>query len=155
MTVIENARARGYPVKVALIGVPADLGGAFALWGKPQQYAQFLSEKLVSLYKGRLLVVMPNGYGFSRRGKAAGEAAVLKGVAVTPGAAGLADSAVRAVARLAAASGHRITVPPKPKGSSTSADRVVIVIAAVALLALLALVRFARRIRRVAPRTEQ
>ena len=154
-TVIQSARKNGYPVKVALIGAPADLGSAFTLWGKPKQYARFLGEELVFLYKGRLLVVMPNGLGFSRSGKPSAAASALDGVKVTQGATGLTDSAVRAVARLAAASGHPIPIPPKPKGSSSSMDRVIIIVAAVALLALFAALRFRKRIRRGAPRAEE
>jgi hypothetical protein len=153
--VIDSARTNGYPVKVALIGAPADLGAAYTLWGKPQQYARFLGQELVFLYKGRLLIVMPNGYGLSRGGKATPEASTLQGLKVTQGATGLSDSAVRAVARLAAASGHPIAVPPKPRGSSSSMDRIVIVVAAFALVAMLAAFRFRKRLWRAAPRTEE
>jgi hypothetical protein len=152
-TVIESARRNGYPIKVALIGAPPDLGSAFTLWGKPQQYSRFLGQELVFLYKGRLLVVMPNGYGFSRGGKATPEASTLAGLKVTPGPAGLTDSAVRAVARLAAAAGHPIPIPAKPKGSSTSTDRVIIVVAAALLLAGLAAFRFRKRLWRAVPGT--
>lgn len=71
---------------------------------------------------------------------------------MTQGATGLTDSAVRAVARLAAASGHPIVIPPTPKGSSSSMDRVIIIIAALAVLAGL---RFRKRIWRGEPRVEE
>jgi hypothetical protein len=149
-TVVESAKANGYPVKVALIGAPADLGSAFTLWRKPQQYARFLGQELVFLYKGRLLIVMPNGFGFSRGGKPApAEAAALRGLKVEPGEVGLADSAVTAVARLA------LPVPPKPKSSSSSMDRVIIGAAAVAGLVLILAFRFRHRVWRLAARAEE
>jgi hypothetical protein len=40
-----------------------------ALWSKPQSYAQFLGQELPFVYRGRLLIVMPNGYGIARDGK--------------------------------------------------------------------------------------
>jgi hypothetical protein len=153
-TVIQRARTNGYPVRVALIGAPADLGSAFTLWGKPQQYAQFLGQELQFLYKGRLLIVMPNGYGFSRGGKHTAEASALDRLKVTPGAVGLADSAIRAVARLAARSGHPVAIPPKAKRSSSSIDRIIIVVAAIVVLAALAAFGLRKRIWRAAPHTE-
>ena len=40
--VVKSATNAGYPVRVALIAKPSDLGGVTALWGKPHQYARFL-----------------------------------------------------------------------------------------------------------------
>src|SRR5439155_11165503 len=66
---LQEAKTHGYPIKVALITTPFDLGAVTPLWGQPQRYAQFLGQELYFVYRGRLLVVMPNGYGISRAGK--------------------------------------------------------------------------------------
>ena len=65
-----TAQARGYPIHVALIGSAYDLGSVSSLDRKPKEYARFLGQELTLIYHGRLLVVMPNGFGVSRAGKA-------------------------------------------------------------------------------------
>ncbi len=66
---VAAARSRGYPIHVALIGSAYDLGSVVSLDRKPKQYARFLGTELTLVYHGRLLVVMPNGFGVSRAGK--------------------------------------------------------------------------------------
>src|SRR2546422_211870 len=68
-TLVAAAETHGFRIKVALIAGPGDLGSVTALWRKPQQYAEFLGQELYYVYKGPLLIAMPNGYGISRRGK--------------------------------------------------------------------------------------
>jgi hypothetical protein len=137
--VVAEARKSSYPIKVAIIGSKYDLGGIAALWKQPKQYARFLGAELSFLYKGRLLVVMPNGLGFSRNGQPLpAEEAFLRGVRVGPGGHGLAVAATTAVERLAARSGHPLEVPAAGDSSSSgdgtaSRDRVII---AAVLLAL-------------------
>jgi len=60
----EAARRTHFPIKVALIDTPADLGAIPTLFGKPQQYAALLHQE-IGLFgiTQLLLVVMPNGYG--------------------------------------------------------------------------------------------
>ena len=60
---VREAKQRGYKIRVAVIPRRFDLGLVTPLWLKPQRYAQFLAQELSYVYKGRLLVVMPNGYG--------------------------------------------------------------------------------------------
>jgi hypothetical protein len=55
--------ADGDRVKVALIYDPQDLGAVPSLFGRPADYAQFLSIEISFWYKGPLLVVMPSGFG--------------------------------------------------------------------------------------------
>ena len=62
--VVRSANENGYPIRVALIGSDYDLGAVTSLWHKPARYAKFLSFELTYYYKGRLLIVMPNGFGF-------------------------------------------------------------------------------------------
>ena len=60
---IAEAKAKGFPVRVALIGDNFDLGSAALLFRKPQIYAKFLAQELAQFNTDWLLVVMPNGYG--------------------------------------------------------------------------------------------
>ena len=57
------AKRAGFPIKVALIASPLDLGVIPSLFGKPQQYADFLDQEISFLGKQPLLVVMSDGYG--------------------------------------------------------------------------------------------
>lgn len=108
----------GYPIRVALIATPGDLGSITPLWHQPQRYAQFLGEELSLIYRRQLLVVMPNGYGLYRAtGETPAEVAAVAH-AGTPGAQ-LGTAALTAIQRLAAASGHtfaiiRTTAPDTP-----------------------------------------
>jgi len=59
-----NATTRaGAPIRVAIISAEDDLGTVTPLWLKPQTYAEYLGYELSDTYTGRLLVIMPNGYG--------------------------------------------------------------------------------------------
>ncbi len=114
-TVVQRAGASGYRIRVAVIASPADLGSVTVLWREPQQYARFLGQELSLVYKGPLLVVMPNGFGL------AGARMAPLGLAA-PGA-GLGAAAVAAVRRLAAAAGHPVALPaPAGTGSRGSTD---------------------------------
>lgn len=97
------ARREGFPVKVALIGAPSDLGAIPELFGKPQTYARFLDFEIA--YRP-LLVVMGGGYGVAGIGGPVKD--VLSRLAAPSGGSGdaLARSAVAAVASLARAVGH-------------------------------------------------
>ena len=57
------ARRAHFPIKVALIASPADLGMIPDLFNKPQKYADFLDQEISFQNKQLLLVVMPAGYG--------------------------------------------------------------------------------------------
>lgn len=139
--VVTNAKNAGYPVRVALIAKPTDLGGVSALWAKPRQYARFLGLELTFFYRGNLLVVMPQGLGYYRpRTNVAPVYAALRSVRVQSGSDGLADTAVDAIARLATKAGHPIAVPPKGSdpGSSSGRSRLIIILSAMILAPLLA-----------------
>jgi cytochrome c biogenesis protein CcmG/thiol:disulfide interchange protein DsbE len=94
----------GAPVRVAIIAQRDDLGTVAALWHKPQQYAEYLGYEISLSYSGRLLIVMPNGYGVYWKGNPRG-AAKLK-AALTgerprdAGASALVGATVSAVQRI-------------------------------------------------------
>ena len=62
---LKAAAGRGFPIRVAIIGGAQDLGAVTELWREPRTYARFLGYELSLAYKQRLLVVMPNGFGFN------------------------------------------------------------------------------------------
>jgi len=102
---VEKAYARGYRVKVAVIGSEQDLGAVPSLFDKPQEYAQFLGQELQFYYVGPLLIVMPAGYGIYDGGRStAAEEAVLARLKVV-GSSGddLTKSAANALGQLLAA----------------------------------------------------
>jgi hypothetical protein len=151
--VVAKANKAGYPIRVALIAKVTDLGGVGALWAKPVQYARFLGLELTFFYRGNLLVVMPAGLGFSRRGKSDPAAdRTLRPVHVLTGEDGLADTAVDAIARLLTAAGHPITVPPKAAsdGGGSGRSRLIILLGAAILAPVITAVYLLRRSDRAA-----
>jgi hypothetical protein len=140
------AKKAGFPLKVALIASPVDLGVIPDLFDKPQKYADFLVQEISFQTKQALLVVMPSSFG-SAGLPAAATAAVAK---LTPPAGrtsdDLARAAVPAVAKLAAAAGHPISSGTGGGGGGGSSTVVVIalIVAAVALAGALVLLRRGR-----------
>jgi hypothetical protein len=102
------ARAH-FPIKVALIPTPADLGAIPTLFEKPQQYAHFLDQEISFLnVRPLLLVVMPDGYGTQHLGSAAANAAASLSKPASAQSNDIALAAIAAVPKLAAAAGHPI-----------------------------------------------
>jgi len=146
--VVQGANEQGYKIRVAVIGSRYDLGAVPSLWKLPQTYARFLGAELRFLYKQRLLVVMPNGFGFYWKGHpTARESGVLKSVRIGAGPDGLVAGAHEAVMRLAADRGITVEAA-KPAESRNTHDRLTIIIAAVALIGAALLGRAALRRRR-------
>jgi hypothetical protein len=130
------ARADGYALRVAVIASPTDLGSVTELWRQPENYAHFLGQELSLVYRGTLLVVMPDGFGLYGRASSA-ERAALAGPAVASG--GLGARAITAVQRLAAAAGHPVQVSiGLPRRSSGGADYAALIVLAVGALLILA-----------------
>jgi hypothetical protein len=149
---LKNAKKQKFPIRVALILSPSDLGTAFSLFRKPQKYSEFLGLELAFVYRQRLLVVMPNGYGYSVRGERDPRASDVLAKLPPPGrdATKEATAAIRAVQALSAANGKHL-VAPASGGSSTTRDRITIAAAATAAVALLAALVLWRRQRRTLP----
>jgi hypothetical protein len=143
------AKKAGLPLKVALIGSPVDLGVIPDLFGKPQQYANFLDQEISFHTKQPLLVVMPAGYGSQGLDPAATRelASVAKPTGKTPD--DLAQAAITAVAKVADASGHPVKGVAGVSGSSgsggSSTTILVVVLALAALATAAALVVVRRR----------
>jgi hypothetical protein len=118
---LRAAQHDGYQIRVAIVASPADLGSVTELWRQPENYARFLAQELSLVYRGQLLVVMPDGYGVDRLANPpVSEPSALAG-ARAPGP-NLAAATLTAIQRLAAAAGHKLPIPtttaPTASGSS-------------------------------------
>ncbi len=126
---LQAASRGGLGLRVALIASPADLGSISELWRDPVGYARFLGQELSLVFKGKLIVVMPNGLGFYGPGAAAlASRAGLQ--SAHPGAPGPAfgAAAISAVQRLAAASGlHSSIAEPTAHPAGASTDYVALI----------------------------
>jgi hypothetical protein len=142
---VAGANRAGFHIRVAIIGSAYDLGAVPSLWKKPQTYARFLGQELVFLYKQRLLIVMPNGFGFFWHGHdVSQEYATL---AKIPIGDDLVAAAHTAVVKLAASSGVKVE-PAQPPKSTAGRDRLIIILGTIAIVAAGLLVRALLRRRR-------
>jgi hypothetical protein len=116
---VRSAHAAGFPIKVALIGTPQDLGAVPRLFGTPQRYAQFLDLEISYNSQAKLLVVMPQGFGTVGVGPPGTLSAVH--VDAAQKADGLARAAIEAVAALARRQGYSIPAPALP-GAGTGSE---------------------------------
>ena len=145
---VQGANRSGFTIRVALIASSYDLGSITSLWQQPKTYARFLGEELSYVYKGRLLIVMPNGFGFNwLKHPSVAQYAVLATIPVKPGPTGLIAAATTAVQRLAKAAGVTITTPTHvvTPAQRNSHDRIVIIAATLAALAGALALRFLLR----------
>jgi hypothetical protein len=111
-SLVRSVHKAGYPLKVAIIASPVDLGGVPQLFNQPQSYVKFLGDEIAFNSRKPLLVIMPNGYGVDSAGPAAAGAIAGLSAPGTNKPDGLARASVDAIVRLAKASGHPV---PKPK----------------------------------------
>jgi hypothetical protein len=142
--VAKQAKQQGFPMRVAVITQLADMGSVGGLYGKAQRYADFLASEITFVYRGTLVVAMngkPGGFGVHGPGATPAARRALAGMKLpssSPTAAELARAAAVAMQRVAAASGHHVTIPSgaptKKKTSTRLLD--VFLIAALALAAL-------------------
>jgi hypothetical protein len=142
---VAAANEAGYTIRVAVIWSDYDMGSVTALWRKPRTYARFLGLELGFVYKQRLLIVMPNGFGFSwRKHPSASEYALLSKIRIPPGAPGLLTAATTAVTKLAAADGVGVTAPARvtTPAQRNRHDREIILVAVLGALALAAVARY-------------
>ena len=123
---VADANKRGYRIRVAVITSPYDLGSVSALWEKPQAYAGFLAEELAFVYRGRLLIVSPKGYGYNEGTRRVGTTyvvrpspktlALVRTVPIGKGTDGLLKTADRAVRLLAARDGIKLPADEREHG---------------------------------------
>lgn len=123
---MQTARHSGYQIRVAVIASETDLGSITELWRQPQNYAHFLGVELSLMYRGPLLVVMPNGYGLYRAaGPRATEPSPLASAQAPGPGADLGTATLTAIQRLAAASGHALALPNTSPASSPAVNNTI------------------------------
>jgi hypothetical protein len=98
-TLTRQAARAGDLVKVALIAAPTDLGSVSSLYGRPTDYARFLSLELEFVTRAPILIVMPQGISVAHAGKTLPHKE-LASIPVTAGPTGLAHAALTAIHRL-------------------------------------------------------
>lgn len=109
---VQGSARSGYPIRVALVASVTDLGSVTELWRKPQSYARFLGQELSLVYRGPLLVVMPNGFGlYGTRAPVA-----MTDVRLPD----LGAAAIDAVLRLSSAAGHPLAAPTVAAPAATA-----------------------------------
>ncbi len=125
LTGLLRAAARsGYPIRVAIIASRTDLGSVTELWRQPAPYARFLGQELSLVYRGPVLVVMPDGYGFYRQvGPLPVARSALAGLPKPAGGTAFGTDTLTAVERLATASGYAIPIPPATATTGAGASR--------------------------------
>ncbi len=142
--VLASGRQHGFPIRVAVIASPSDLGSVSALWRQPQEYASFLDQELSLVYKGPLLVVMPNGFGLDGfKSPSAKLSSALADMDTPANGTELAQVTIAAIARLAAASGHPLpstsvsmrSTPSASGGSTAMTNWIVFALGSLAILA--------------------
>lgn len=139
-------KAKGLNLKVAIIGNPTDLGAVPNLFGRPQDYAKFLSQEISFHEPQALLVVMPAGFGLAHVGPASALSGLTIGAAAQSD--GLTRAAIHAVDRIARANGKSVSVSSTSSaGSGSSSVSPLIAFGAPALLVVLGAL-LASRIRR-------
>jgi hypothetical protein len=148
--VVAQSQKAGYPVKVAMVESPVDLGAIPQLFGRPAEYAPFLGREISFKTKGPLLVIMPAGiatFNVSAKAQKAIESIKLD---QSQQSNGLAVAAIEAVPKMATASGHPVAAVPVPSVSNGSkagggTSPLLVFGAPVLLVALAALVAALRR----------
>ena len=140
----KEAKKQAFPMRVAVITQIADLGAIGGLYGKAQRYADFLAREITFVYRGTLVVAMngkPGGFGVHGPGATPAARRALAGMKLPSSsvtAAELARLAAVAMQRVAAASGHHLTIPSTAATKKKTSTRLleVFLITALALAVL-------------------
>jgi hypothetical protein len=145
---LKTTRKAGFPLKVAIIAEPRDLGAVPEFFGRPQAYAPFLEREIAFNTKKPLLVVMAAGYGGAAL--PSGTETALQGLEAPKTGTGdeLGRAAVEAILKLSRAAGHPVPAPKLPAssgGGGGGTSPVVVFGVPVALLALGGLLMALRR----------
>lgn len=109
---VRESTRRGYAINVVVITRLEDMGSANYLFDDPDNYADFLAGEIACCVKGRVLIVMPGGFGVNYIGHSSVADRKVAHALPPPGGAGnLVPAAIGAVRRLAASAGVRVPVP--------------------------------------------
>ncbi|HEY3944484.1 MAG TPA: hypothetical protein VGL78_04590 [Solirubrobacteraceae bacterium] len=145
---LQSAKRSGYPIRLALIASATDLGSVTELWRQPQTYARFLGQELALTYHGPLLVVMPDGFGFNGFNRPLSDVrAAVAGLSPSAAGAQLAVATEHAIQRLAAKSGHSLSLPATTDTASSAGSSGTLPWIALALGALIIAAAWAASLR--------
>jgi protein SCO1 len=164
---LNAAQHAGFPIRVAVIPSEYDLGSVSMVWLNPRTYARFLGVELSLTYTQRLLIVMPNGFGFNWPGHNVAAAYRLLGhIPIKAGSRGgliaatevaIDDLAASEDVHLSSAAGAAATAAKPKRANTTStsaahsnASSIGMIAIATAIVALLAALVLAIRIRLLA-----
>jgi hypothetical protein len=114
---VKQLRAKGYPLKVAVIASQTDLGSVPQYLGRPGAYAPFLESEIKFNKAKPLLVVMQDGYGTAETSPAVAASIAGLDKPSSGSADALGRAAIDGVLKIAAATGHPL---PKPKLPASS-----------------------------------
>jgi hypothetical protein len=140
-----GAQHGGVPLRMAVIASSGDLGSVTALWRQPEAYARFLDQELGLVYRGPLVVAMPNGLGVagSARLTPAQRAALASAVASAAKASAapgpeLQRLTLATVGKWLTATGQGISVglPPRPRAAGADLIAIAALVIGGALIAL-------------------
>jgi hypothetical protein len=137
---LKTTRKKGFPLKVAVIAQPKDLGAVPQFFDKPQSYAPFLQSEIAFNSRKPLLIVMPAGYGAAAL--PVGTQDALQGLDPPKSANGedLGRATVAAIVKLSVAAGHPVPTPKLPTatggGGGGGTSPLIVFGVPVALLAL-------------------
>jgi len=120
---LNSSAPAGFPVRVALIAAPDDLGTATALWRNPVGYSRYLGTELSLAFTGQVVVVMPNGIGVWP-GRVAPTGAEQRVASELPAPGG--GRALVADGHPLALDGIRVTAPAAAASSSDATEWLVI-----------------------------
>jgi hypothetical protein len=142
--VLRAAAKSGYAIRVAIIASSSDLGSITALWGQPQAYARFLDVELSEAYQGRVLVVMPNGFGLASTTRLLPAEQEVVAQAPPPRTRSeLTTAAEATIAKLAAAAGHPFhtaavpaSAPARPSSGAGGAVPLIVFIIGALMIAV-------------------
>ncbi len=142
--VLAAAARSGYPIRVAIIPSSSDLGSITQLWGRPQTYARFLDVELSDAYQGRVLVVMPNGFGLASTMRLLpAEQEVIARLPPPRTRSELTTAAQTTIAKLAAAAGHPfhtsavpVSAPARPGSGAGGAVPLIVFILGALMIAV-------------------
>src|SRR5436853_51515 len=118
-------RKAGYPVKVAIIATPNDLGLVPQLFNRPAAYAPYLGREIAFNSKKPLLIVMPSGYGENNVSQAVANAVQrLK----PPGSdlTSVGKATIAAMVAMSKAAGHPVKAPSVGGGGSSKTSPAII-----------------------------
>jgi hypothetical protein len=109
---VRESTRRGYAINVVVISRLEDMGSANYLFNDPDNYADFLTGEIACCVKGRVLIVMPGGFGVTYIGHSSvADRKVVHALPPPGGIGNLLSAAIGAVRRLAASAGVRLAVP--------------------------------------------